>query len=78
MQKTQKLISKREYISDMIFLGLRMTKGVPLSYLKKELGFDVIVEYSDTINKYSKLGYLTIENDHLKLTKRHSLCLMKY
>ncbi|MDP8314500.1 MAG: radical SAM family heme chaperone HemW [Candidatus Celaenobacter antarcticus] len=68
--KSSKLISKREYISDMIFLGLRMTKGVPLSYLKKELGFDVIIEYSDIIDKYSKLGYLTVENDHLKLTKK--------
>lgn len=68
--KSSKIISRREYISDMIFLGLRMTKGVPLSYLKKEHGFDVITEYSDTINKFSKLGYLTVDNDYLKLTKK--------
>jgi oxygen-independent coproporphyrinogen-3 oxidase len=68
--KNSKMISKREYISDMIFLALRMTKGVPLHYLKSEFGFDVIAQYSDVINKFSKLGYLTVENEHLKLTKK--------
>jgi len=68
--KNSNVISKREYISDMIFLGLRMTKGVPLHHLKSEHGFDVIAEYSDVINKFSKLGYLTVENEHLKLTKK--------
>lgn len=68
--KNSKVILEREYISDMIFLGLRMKKGVPLHYLKNELGFDVIAEYSDAITKFSKLGYLTVENEHLKLTKK--------
>ena len=68
--KSKKVISEREYISDMIFLGLRLRNGVSLSYLKKEFGFDVINEYSETINKYSKLGYLTVESDRLKLTKK--------
>ena len=68
--KTKKVISEREYISDIIFLGLRLSKGVSLLYLKKEFNFDVKAVYSETINKYSKLGYLTVENDHLKLTKK--------
>jgi len=68
--KSKKLISEREYISDLIFLGLRLRKGVSLSYLKKEFNFDVKAVYSEIINKYSKLGYLTVENDHLKLTKK--------
>ncbi len=68
--KTKKVISEREYISDLIFLGLRLSKGVSLSNLKKEFNFDVKAVYSETINKYSKLGYLTVENDHLKLTKK--------
>ena len=65
-----KVIPGREYISDMIFLGLRMTKGVSLHYLKSEFGFDILAEYSDTINKFSKLGHLTVEKDHLKLAKK--------
>jgi len=68
--KCKKVISDREYISDMIFLGLRLNQGVSLSYLKNEFGFDVNAVYSETINKISKLGYLTIENGHLKLTKK--------
>ncbi len=68
--KNSKVISKREYISDMIFLGLRTTKGVPLHHLKGEFGFDAIAEYSDVITRFSKLGYLTVENEHLKLTKK--------
>ena len=70
VNKNKKVISEREYISDMIFLGLRLREGVSLSYLIKEFGFDVNAEYPETINKYSKLGYLTVENDHLKLTKK--------
>ena len=68
--KNSKVIPEREYISDMIFLGLRMTNGVPLHYLKSEFCFDVIAEYSDVITKFSKLGYLTVENEHLKLTQK--------
>ena len=68
--KSKKVISEREFISDLIFLGLRLRKGVSLSYLKKEFNFDVNAVYSETINKYSKLGYLTVEDDHLKLTKK--------
>lgn len=68
--KTKNIISEREYISDLIFLGLRLSQGVSLSYLKKEFSFDVKAVYSETINRYSKLGYLTVENDHLKLTKK--------
>jgi len=68
--KNSKVISQREYFSDMIFLGLRMKKGVPLYHLKSEYGFDVIAEYSDVITKFSKLGYLTVQDEHLKLTKK--------
>jgi len=68
--KSKKVISEREYISDLIFLGLRLTEGVSLSNLKNNFGFDVNAVYSEIINRFSKLGYLTVKDDHLKLTKK--------
>ncbi|MBN2017573.1 MAG: radical SAM family heme chaperone HemW [Candidatus Cloacimonetes bacterium] len=68
--KSKKEIPTREYISDLIFLGLRMRRGISLSSIKTRYGFDLEKEYKHTIETYSKLGYLTIVDDHLKLTRK--------
>lgn len=68
--KSKKEISGREYISDLIFLRLRLRTGISLTALRNQYGFDVKKEYRNTINKFSQHGYLTIEGDRLKLSRK--------
>jgi len=66
----QKKINNREYISDCIFLGLRRSEGIDLSEFRNRHDFDIEHEYKKVLEKFMNSGYLTIEHDHLKLTRK--------
>ncbi|HEX37245.1 MAG TPA: radical SAM family heme chaperone HemW [Candidatus Cloacimonetes bacterium] len=68
--KSKKCISFREYISDCIFLGLRRLEGIDLTHFKKKHGFNILNEYKHEMDRYLKTGYLTVDNNHLKLTRK--------
>ncbi|MCK4358854.1 MAG: radical SAM family heme chaperone HemW [Candidatus Cloacimonetes bacterium] len=68
--ENSKEISMSEFISDKIVLGLRLNKGIPLSEFKKKYNFDIEREYEQVIKKFLSSGYLTIQNDKLKLTSK--------
>jgi len=68
--ENSKIISVREFISDKIILGLRLNKGICLSEFKKKYNFDIEIEYEKVIKKFLSSGYLTIQNDRLKLTSK--------
>lgn len=66
----KKEIPKEEYLVDKIILGLRLNKGISLSQFKQEFDVDLQNKYKTIIEKYRKNGYLTTENDRLKLTEK--------
>jgi len=68
--ENSKIISAREFISDKIILGLRLNKGISLTEFKERYNFDIEKEYEKVIKKFLSSGYLTIQNDRLKLTSK--------
>ena len=68
--ENSKEISIREFISDKIVLGLRLNQGISLSEFKEKYNFDIEREYEQVIKKFLSSGYLTIQNDRLKLTSK--------
>ncbi len=68
--RKKKKIPHREYISDCIFLGLRRLEGIDLSAFKERHDFDILHKYGDVLETYISSGYLTVQNDHLKLTRK--------
>lgn len=69
IEKSKK-ISQREFISDKIVLGLRLNNGISIAELKEKYDFDTEKEYENTLNKFFQTGYLTKQNDNLKLTPK--------
>ncbi|MBC8526265.1 MAG: radical SAM family heme chaperone HemW [Candidatus Cloacimonetes bacterium] len=65
-----KQISHREFISDKIVLGLRLNKGISISEFRNKHNFDIEKEYKDVLKKFFESGYLTKQNDKLKLTSK--------
>lgn len=63
-------IAQREYITDRIFLGLRLIKGINMAEFKKQYNFDIQEEYKDVLRKYQKENLLIIEDNFLRLARK--------
>lgn len=63
-------ISREEFISDCIILGLRLNQGISLTRFKNQYNLDILQKYKDTIERLATEGYLTVENDKLKLSRK--------
>ena len=62
--------SRNEQIEESMFLGLRMINGIDLSQLSTRYEVDIYDIYKSKIAKLEKLGYVSLKNQRLKLTKK--------
>lgn len=63
-------VTEKEKIEEEFFLGLRLLKGIDLSFIDKKYNIKSQELYKKVINKNISLGYLSLENNILKLTKK--------
>ena len=64
------VLSKREQMSEFMFLGLRMLEGVSIFEFQKEFGSTIDKNFGYAISKLIKQGLLTQDKGFYRLTKR--------
>ena len=62
------IISPQEYVTDALFMGLRLTEGVDLADLSLRSGLDVAARYAGVIEREVRRGLLVREGDALRAT----------
>lgn len=62
-------LDTKDRMEEFMFMGLRMVSGVEFAAFKSLFGKDMYDIYSDTIEKYLKLGLLEKTDTHLRLTE---------
>jgi oxygen-independent coproporphyrinogen-3 oxidase len=68
--KEEEILSFKELMSETIFLGLRLMKGLDLNFFKQRYGVGAEIIYSKEIDKLKDMGLLTIKGEHLQLTTK--------
>ncbi len=66
-------LSKKEQIEEEMFLGLRKNQGVSLSRASQKFQINLREYYKKEIEELLKKRLITVENDHIKLTKQGRL-----
>ena len=61
-------IDAEEYVTDALFMGLRLREGVDLADLSARSGLDVRERYSEAIAINVRRGLLTLEGEQLRAT----------
>ncbi|UQN07823.1 radical SAM family heme chaperone HemW [Deinococcus sp. QL22] len=61
-------IDAEEYVTDALFMGLRVQQGISLSDLMQRSGLDVAGRYAKPIKANIKRGLLALEGDTLRAT----------
>ncbi|PTA68880.1 coproporphyrinogen III oxidase [Deinococcus arcticus] len=61
-------IDAHEYVTDALFMGLRLQRGLNLAELSRRSGVDVAAVYSVPIAANVRRGLLTLEGDQLRAT----------
>ncbi|MBO5059587.1 MAG: oxygen-independent coproporphyrinogen III oxidase [Clostridia bacterium] len=62
------LLSEKDKMSEFMFLGLRMTKGVSAQDFYKKFGVDIKKVYGKPLSKFIKMGMIVEENGFLRLS----------
>jgi oxygen-independent coproporphyrinogen-3 oxidase len=62
-----------EIVSETIFLGLRLEKGIDLSGFATHFGFDLIRKYEEEIERLTSAGLVDITENNLRLTRKGKL-----
>ena len=62
-------LSDRDAMAEQMFLGLRMTKGVSRSLFRENFGVTPETIFGPVLRKYTDLGFLETEEDHIRLTR---------
>jgi oxygen-independent coproporphyrinogen-3 oxidase len=57
-------------IEEFMFLGLRMTKGISRKEFRDRFNKDVYEVYGPVLNKYVNEGFMTVDEDTVKLNDR--------
>ena len=68
--RTETPISEKEQREEEMFLGLRKTSGVSIDVFTKKFGVSPLVFYRDQLSKLLEQQLITIENNHIRLTKK--------
>ncbi|MEA2104387.1 MAG: radical SAM family heme chaperone HemW [Candidatus Cloacimonadota bacterium] len=68
--ESDKEISEREFISDKIVLGLRLSEGIYLPEFKNKYNFDVEKNFKKIISQLIKSDFLMKKDNRLKLTRK--------
>lgn len=64
----EEIKDKQDEITETIFLGLRLNKGLNLRKFNDRFGVSIFELYGEKIDKLVSLGLLTTEENHIKLT----------
>ena len=64
----QEELTQEQKMSEFMFMGLRMIKGVDLHEFKKRFGIELFSVYESEINELIKKGLIIIQNERLILT----------
>ena len=63
------ILTREDIISETMFLGLRMTKGVDLEAFASRFGVRAEELFEEPIRKYERMGLLEIRDGRLRLTQ---------
>jgi oxygen-independent coproporphyrinogen-3 oxidase len=69
----QRAMSADEQLEERLFTGLRLTEGLDLSSIRRELGVDVWQRYGDDLTPHLAAGLLVREAERLRLTRQGML-----
>ncbi|WP_291424220.1 radical SAM family heme chaperone HemW [Deinococcus sp.] len=61
-------IDATEYVTDALFMGLRLRQGIDLADLSRRSGVNVAGHYANVIRRNVERGLLVLEADHLRAT----------
>jgi oxygen-independent coproporphyrinogen-3 oxidase len=62
------VITPEDYVTDALFMGLRLVDGVDLADLTRRAGLDVRVRYAESLREEIGRGRLTLDGDRLRVT----------
>lgn len=63
-------LSKEDLLTEKIFMGMRLLKGLSLHEFDEEFGLDLITYYHDQIKRLKTLGLINVDRDRIKLTEK--------
>ncbi|QXM06207.1 radical SAM family heme chaperone HemW [Crassaminicella indica] len=66
----EEIISKKDEISEYMFLGLRMIRGIVIDEFKDRFGFNPYDVYGEEIMKLKKQGLLYTDEKSIRLTRK--------
>ncbi|GGJ49865.1 radical SAM family heme chaperone HemW [Deinococcus roseus] len=62
-------IAPADFVTDALFMGLRLKQGVDLALLTRQSGLDVLERYQEPLQKHLNKGLLTLQEGVLKATE---------
>ncbi|WP_162033033.1 radical SAM family heme chaperone HemW [Chryseobacterium potabilaquae] len=71
LPKEEEVLSQKEQFNEMMMIGLRTMWGVDLISLKNKFSAEIIDKFTYVIASKIEEGILIMENDHLKIPKKH-------
>ncbi len=63
-------LSQADRLSESLFLGLRLLKGVDIRRINKRFNIDLMSKYQEVIQRNLKDGLVEVVENHLRLTRR--------
>ena len=69
-RREENIVTTKERIEEEMFLGLRLLKGVDLDLFEEKYGKRAEEIFKDVIDKNVREGYLEIEGNKLRLTRK--------
>ena len=66
----EEILSNREAMGEVVFLGLRMMEGINVKDFENRFGINIETAYKDAIEELTTEDFLIYDNDHLKLTRK--------
>ena len=70
LQQEKEYLTRRDAMSESMFLGLRLTQGVSKKAFQKDYGIAPEAIYAPIIKKYTETGLLNNQETHLSLTRK--------
>ena len=70
IRKDEVVLAPSERMSEYLFLGLRLTRGISLAGFEKSFGVPLMRIFGEAVEKHRRLGMLTLSGDSLALTRQ--------
>ncbi|MBI5196923.1 MAG: radical SAM protein [Nitrospirae bacterium] len=68
--KESEAITKKQALSEAIFLGLRQTEGINVDFLSQRYGENLLTYYRKEIAELEDAGLLEFKDNHMRLTRK--------